>query len=133
MASAEQTSCHVCAPFRMQETAEELIAEADKQSDIVFTTDAVLISKMFAQAKLGCPLCHLLAYGITICLDQSEGLSARGPLLLHRKYIPRTARFGFETLSQSLTPAFGFEVLTERGRFGHSMVRARMQVDVGPG
>ncbi|KAK1815097.1 hypothetical protein LTR12_010521 [Friedmanniomyces endolithicus] len=100
----------------MQETAEELVAEADKQSDIVFTTDAVLISKIFAQAELNCPLCHLLAYGIAICLDQLEGLSARGPLLLHRKYIPRTARFGFETLSQSLTPAFGFEVFRERAQ-----------------
>ncbi|KAK1071007.1 hypothetical protein LTR74_003656 [Friedmanniomyces endolithicus] len=100
----------------MQETAEELVAEAERQSDIVFTTDAVLISKIFAQAKLNCPLCRLLAYGISICLDQLEGLSTRGPLLLHRKYIPRTTRFGFETLSQSLTPAFGFEVFTERAQ-----------------
>ncbi|KAK5714137.1 hypothetical protein LTR15_011045 [Elasticomyces elasticus] len=98
----------------MGEPIERLIAEAKVRSGMTFMTDTVPVKDIHAQGKAACSLCKLLSYGIDIALGHLNSLSNRGPLFLHRNYIPGTTSLGFQTLMQTLTPAFGFTLFTER-------------------
>ncbi|KAK5697678.1 hypothetical protein LTR17_023892 [Elasticomyces elasticus] len=99
----------------MGEPIEILIAESKAWSGMTFMTDTVPVKDIHAQGEAACSLCKLLSYGINIALANLTSLSTRGPLFLHRNYIPGTTSLGFQTLTQTLTPAFGFTLFTERG------------------